>query len=74
MLGSFPVLTNLNGDESAALGCIYYGAGSKFARNKLEQVWDIPTYPIYATVYRSEPLPLRFDEEETGDAFFLSSS
>ena len=68
------MLTNLNGDESAALGCIYYGAGSKFARNKLEQVWDIPPYPIYATVYRSEPLPLRFDEEETGDAFFFSSS
>lgn len=67
MLGSFPVLANLNGDESAALGCIYYGSGSKFARNKLEQVWDIPTFPLYATLYRSEPLPLQFGEEETGE-------
>lgn len=73
MLGSFPVLANLNGDESAALGCIYYGSGSKFARNKLEQVWDIPTFPFYATLYRSEPLPLQFGEEETGECSSLPS-
>ena len=73
MLGSFSVLANLNGDESAALGCIYYGSGSKFARNKLEQVWDIPTFPLYATLYRSEPLPLQFGEEETSDDYAYRS-
>lgn len=53
-VGSLPVLTHLNGDDSVALGCIYFGSGSKFARNKLQNVWDVPSYPIYTTLYRSE--------------------
>lgn len=52
IVGSIPVLLNLNGDDSAALGCVYYASGPKFTRTKLEKVWDIPYYPIYTTFYR----------------------
>ena len=46
------IKTNLNGDESIALGCIYFASGSKFARNKLENVYDLPFDTTYASFYR----------------------
>ena len=42
----------MNGDESAALGCVYYITGSKFAKNKLEAVYDIPYATTYTSFYR----------------------
>lgn len=46
-----PIKTNLNGDESVALGCVYYASGTKFARNKLESVYDLPSHASYASFY-----------------------
>lgn len=47
-----PIKANLNGDESAALGCVFYTTGSKFARNKLEKVYDLPYFTTYTSFYR----------------------
>lgn len=67
-----PIKANLNGDESAALGCVYYSSGSKYARNKLEHVYDLPYYTTYAMFYRpsieaAEYIQMREDDYITSN-------
>ena len=49
--GRVPIYTHFNTDDSVALGCVYYW-NTKYAKNRIENVYEIPTNIVMTTIYR----------------------
>jgi hypothetical protein len=63
-VGVLPVNTNLNTDDSAALGCVYYASGAKFSKNRLDSVYDVPYHPLFVSFSRGSDDFRSFDETD----------